>query len=52
MEHLTELINVLKTAIEAGQSVTITADDITINYAEGKLTEITINNPSVATEGA
>lgn len=56
MNELAQLIELLKHAVEQGQTFTLTADDVTIKaYAPGQLpggpqVEVTINAPSISTE--
>lgn len=50
MNELDKLIDLLKTAIEAGQTFSLTADDIVISTSQTGI-EVTINSPSIATEG-
>lgn len=45
-EQLAAIVDLLKSAIAEGQTITITADDVTIKPG----TEIVINNLSVSTE--
>jgi hypothetical protein len=49
MNEFQQLIDLLRTAVAEGHTFTLTADDITVKV-DGQLTEVTINNPSVATE--
>ena len=44
-EQLAAIIDLLKAAIEAGQTITLSADDVTIN-SDG----IVINAPTISTE--
>lgn len=56
-EQLAAIIDLLKTAIGAGQTVSLSADDVTVKSGPstdgtvGQVSfEVTINNPSVITE--
>lgn len=49
MEQLNMIIDLLKAAIEAGQTVTISADEVVITPGPNG-PQVTINAPSISTE--
>lgn len=49
-EQLAAIIDLLKTAIENGQTITLSADDVTITPGPNG-PQVVINAPSVSTEG-
>jgi len=50
MDELSKLVELLRFAVEQGQTINLTADSVTISVDHSGGTEITINGPSINTE--
>jgi hypothetical protein len=50
MNELDKLIDLLRAAVEKGQTFTLTADDITVKVTGDGNTEVVINSPTISTE--
>jgi len=49
MNELSKLLDLLRYAVEQGQTITLTADEVVITV-KGENIDVTINGPSIGTE--
>lgn len=49
MNELNKLLDLLRYAVEQGQTITLTADEITISVAQEGGVEISVNGPRIDT---
>ena len=50
MNELDKLIDLLKAAVAAGQTFTLSADDVNISLSKDGGVDVTINAPMISTE--
>jgi hypothetical protein len=50
MSELSKLVELLRFAVEQGQTINLTADSVTVSVDHDGGVEVTINGPSIGTE--